>query len=426
MMRRITLSRMLRTSALVAVASLPGLALAQSLPAQQVQVTPRGTVITPGSSIARPEDTGIRMHTNIKFFVPRGQVHINAASPSGIYETPASLACLYGVTTKVAGCNPKTLKANATGGSKMIAIVDAYDDPKAASDLAVYSKQYGLPAPTKSNFEVVYAAGTKPGQDPSGGWEAEESLDVDVAHALAPNAKIVLVEAASESTVDLLGAVRVAATMVAQAGGGEVSSSWGGTDFSGEEAYQSSFSHAGVVFFASAGDAPGPLFPSVLPNVVGVGGTSVIRSPAGFFQNQTSWASTGGGPSSYIRIPSYQKVVSKIVGTKRGAPDVALVADPNTGDWIYDSIPYNGQTLSWQVVGGTSLASPATAAIVNAAGSFKNSSVAELTDIYAHLGKAADFSDIKGGSCSNGGETSAVKGWDFCTGVGTPIGKAGK
>lgn len=168
------------------------------------QVVPEGTIITPSSSQIHAEDAGLRAHTNIKIFQPRGHIHINATSPSGKYENPASLACVYGVTKKVTGCNPETLTTVATGGSKVIAIVDAYDDPNAAADLEVYSKQYGLPDVTANNFQVIYGSGSKPAQDSSGGWELEESLDVDMAHALAPNAKIILVEASSASISGLL------------------------------------------------------------------------------------------------------------------------------------------------------------------------------------------------------------------------------
>lgn len=427
-MQRTTINRILGTSALVAagIAALPAISHAQALPEQRVQTTPEGTIITPGSSIVRPEDAGIRAHTNIKIFVPRGRVHTDASSPSGKYETPASLACVYGITPKVTGCNPETLRTVATGGSRVIAIVDAYDDPNAAADLAVYSAQYGLPAINGSNFQVVYATGTKPAQDSSGGWELEESLDVDMAHALAPNAKIILVEASSASNSALLQAETVAANLVAQGGGGEVSNSWGGGESSNEESYESTFSKTGVVFFASAGDSPGTEFPSVLSNVVGVGGTTITRSASGAYKNETSWSATGGGLSSFVPRPSYQSVISSIVGSKRGVPDVSLDANPSSGAWLYDTVPYQGQKLNWVVVGGTSLASPATAALVNNAASFNSSNATELAEIYANYGNATAFRDIKSGVCKNGGETAAKTGWDFCTGVGSSLGTTGK
>jgi subtilase family serine protease len=331
--------------------------------------------------------------------------------------------------TPVKGCNPTSVTTLATGGSKLVLIVDAYDDPTAASDLTVYSKQFGLPAVTSANFEVVYAAGTKPPVDSTGGWEFEESLDVQMAHALAPNAKVVLVEAASSSTSDLLAAVTVAANMAVAAGGGEVSNSWGEGEFSGEDSYESTFAAANTVFFASTGDSHGTLFPSVLQNVIGAGGTSINRNPSHVFTDQTSWVDGGGGISSQIAIPSYQaaeKKVAKVVGKKRGVPDFSFDANPNTGVVIYDTTPYEGETLDWAVVGGTSVASPALAASINAAGSFAASTVAELTTIYGDYTTKADWTDITSGNCSNKGNIQAKKGYDLCTGIGVPNGYAGK
>ena len=392
----------------------------------KVTVVPEGTIITPGSSQFRPEDAGVRAHTNVELFQPKDHPHLYNSKPTGKFENPASLACVYGVTKKVTGCNPETLTTVATGGSRVVAIVDAFDDPNVMSDLSVYSTQYELPAITGANFQVVYATGTQPIQDSTGGWELEESLDVDMVHALAPNASIILVEAATNKNKDLLQAEKVAAKLVSEAGGGEVSNSWGGGEWSKEDNLEDFFTKPGVVFFASAGDKPGTEFPSVMSHVVGVGGTYIERSESGDYTGEVSWPSTGGGPSAYVPVPTYQTAVASIVGTQRGVPDVSLDASPASGAWLYDTIPYHGNTLDWAVVGGTSLASPASAAIVNNAGHFKKLSTLELADIYAHYGKAKDFRDIVSGTCNNGGETKAVKGWDFCTGVGASIGTGGK
>lgn len=389
---------------------------------QRIEAVAGGYVITPDSSIVRPEDRGVRAHTNIHMFVPAGRTP-GSSQPYGSYETPASLACLYGVTTKVTGCNPQTLTKVATTGARAIAIVDAYDDPNAASDLAAYSAQFGLPAITSSNFQVVYASGSKPPVDSTGGWEMEEALDIEMAHALAPKAKIYLVEAASASTSALLAAETKAAQLVASAGGGEVSNSWGGSETSNEESYESKFTGQNIVFLASAGDSPGTGMPAVLHNVVSVGGTTVKRDSSGNYLRQIVWSSTGGGDSTYVPIPSWQNIVSGKVGTHRGTPDVALVADPSTGVWEYDSYPYNGQVLDWLVIGGTSVASPAVAAIINSAGTFAASSTAELTLIYQNGKTQADYTDITQKSCPNGG---SLPGWDFCTGWGTPLGLNGK
>ncbi len=401
-------------AALTVVLVLTGLAPAQIKPVS-------GKVFTPDSSIERPGDIGVRAHTNIHLFLPTEP--LQNARPFGApyagyaYETPASLACVYGLVTAVAGCNPNTVTANPTGGAKMIAIVDAYDAPKAASDLAVFSQQFGLPAAT---FRKVYASGRRPPHD--FGWELEESLDVQWSHAMAPNAQIVLVEAASSSYADLMAAEAVASKLVNAAGGGEVSNSWGGGEWSGETAYDSYFVKPNVVFFASSGDGPGTLFPSVSPNVVAAGGTTVRRNPAtGSFLSEVAWDSAGGGVSYYEARPSYQSGIASLAGSYRGVPDLSFDSNPITGVWLYDS-----DLGGWWIVGGTSVASPSLAGVINSAGGFAASSNAELTSIYGNLGVTADFRDITAGYCGPYSGYSGAAGWDFCTGVGVVNGKVGK
>jgi hypothetical protein len=134
-----------------------GVAHAAADPLQQIQVTPLGTIVTPGASLELPEARGRAAHANIHILHPAEPR--TTAGPYGVWETPASLACLYGLTKQVAGCNPRTLKTVATGGSRVIAIVDAFDDPNAMADLVTFSTQFGLPAVTAANFSVVYASG---------------------------------------------------------------------------------------------------------------------------------------------------------------------------------------------------------------------------------------------------------------------------
>jgi subtilase family serine protease len=412
--------------AVLACAPLAPRAYADPDLAQQVRRTISGTLVIPGSSVQRPQDAGRIAHTNVTIFVPN-DVPFGAKHPRGRYETPASLACVYGLTASVAGCNPKTLTTVAHGGSRVIAIVDAYDYPTADKDLAVFSLQFGLPAPTKDNFQKIFAGGTRPPQDPTGGWELEEALDIDMAHALAPNAKIVLVEAASDSLTDLLAAEVAANNLVANAGGGEVSNSWGSSEFPGEQRFAGFFGGPNVVTFAAAGDSYGVLFPSVLPNVIGVGGTSISRTASADFRSQLSWEDSGGGPSGYLPTPTFQAGVTSKVGTTRGTPDIGLIADPLTGVWFYDSTPYtlqfSVQKPFWSVVGGTSVASPAAAAIFNSRGAFAYATSMQLTKIYNDLGVPAHFTDIVHGPCANAVSGHASIGYDFCTGVGTPVGK---
>ena len=388
--------------------------------AATAQIRPTGgKVLVPASSIEQPTDVGRFAHTNIQIFLPKELLREQTSGPpyaGYAYETPASLACVYGLVTAVAGCNPNTVTKVPVGGGRMIAIVDAYDAPNAASDLAAFSRQFGLPP---ASFQVVYASGVQPAHDM--GWEFEESLDVQWAHAMAPEAKIVLVEAASNSFADLMTAEDVASKMVNAAGGGEVSNSWGGGEFYGENAYDSHFVKAGVVFLASAGDYPGTSWPGTSPNVVSAGGTTVRRNPStGAFVAEAPWDSAGGGTSVLELRPSYQSKISA-VGKYRGVPDLSFDSNPVTGVWVYDS-----NVGGWNIVGGTSVASPALAGILNLAGSFYTSSNAELTAIYNKVGVAADFTDIATGYCGPYGGYTAGSGWDFCTGVGSNKGIAGK
>lgn len=393
-----------------------------------------GQVRIPDTSIEQPEHIGRQAHTNIKLFVPTGgmanlQPPARGAAPqtapgTGNYETPQSLACVYrlvAIAPSQTGCNPGdgTLPT-AAGGARAIAIVDAYHYPTAMSDLQTFSAQFGLPAPTSANFTVVFASGTQPPTDT--GWGLEAALDIEWAHAMAPNAKIFLVEAASSGYSDLLKAVSKASSLVAANGGGEVSMSWGGSEFASQRLYDSYFVKSGVVYFAAAGDNPGVIWPAASPNVASAGGTSISRDASGNFQMELAWSSTGGGPSRFENRPSYQNGISAIVGSKRGTPDVAAVADPNTGVWVYNTGYCNG----WCIVGGTSVATPVWAGIANAAGAFATSSGSELTTIYGNLGNAADFTDIVSGTCGpNLGYISGA-GWDFCTGIGSALGLSAK
>jgi subtilase family serine protease len=405
---------------LFSVAALTVLFITASLAPAQMRPA-SGKIFTPDSSIERHSDIGMRAHTNIHVFLPTKPLQnlrpFGAPYSGYSYETPASLGCVYSLVKVVAGCEPNTVTANPTGGAKMIAIVDAYDAPNAASDLAKFSTQFGLPA---ANFQTVYASGKKPQYD--AGWEFEESLDVQWSHAMAPEAQIVLVEANSSSFTDLMVAEDVASKLVNAAGGGEVSNSWGGSEFPGEKSYDSHFVKPGVVFFASAGDGPGTIWPSTSPNVVAAGGTTVRRNPStGAFLSEYPWDSAGGGVSWVEPRPSYQSKIASMVGNFRGVPDLSFDSDPITGVWVLDT-----GAGGWNIVGGTSVASPSLAGVINSAGSFHASSNAELAAIYANLSVTAYFRDITTGYCGPYAGYSGVVGWDVCTGAGVPNGKLGK
>jgi len=405
--------------------------------AGQTAVSP--TVITPASSIANPGDVGVRAHTNIKILggPMTGPLEVSGPPFPGFYfETPASLACIYGFQPRSAGCNPNVVSSNPTGGSKAIAIVAPFDDPNAYSDLQTFSAQFGVEPITPSSFQVIYApfGGLTPGScttPPPGpeppnagpyGADVEEALDIEYSHSMAPSATLYLVEAQSFFYSDLLCAVTVASNLVAAAGGGEVSMGWGGGEFPGETAFDPVFTTKSVVYFASAGDGPGVLWPSASPNVVSAGGTTLsTNASTGAFEYENTWQDAGGGLSLYEPRPSYQDRISAIVGTQRGTPDVAADADPYTGVWVLDTLVYGPGT--WYIVGGTSLSSPLVAGIVNTAGSFSASSYAELSKIYSD--PVAGFIGIVSGNCGLYIGTSARRGWDICTGWGSPRGYSG-
>jgi kumamolisin len=374
-----------------------------------------GNGIYPPSSIERPEDVGVNMHTNYILYAPTGSI-VPAAQPAG--ETPASLGCVYNlVSNPVSGCPINGTTQVPTGGSGVIVIVDAYDYPSAAADLATFSNTFGLP---QANFSVVYASGRKPTNGCRSGWQGEEALDIEWAHAMAPNAQIVLMEASSASNSALYAAVTAANSYIAAHGGkGEVSMSWGGSETSSETGSDHYFTQSGVVYFASSGDSPGVIYPSSSVNVVSAGGTQVNRNSSGAYTSQSAWSSGGGGASAYESRPSFQNAIQSIVGSKRGTPDLSFDSSGGSPVAVYNSNCYGG----WLEVYGTSVASPSLAGIINSAGAFHTSSNAENTVIYSNLGFPQYFTDVTSGSC---GTHSAATGWDFCTGVGVDHGLVGK
>ena len=399
-------------------------------------------VIVPDSSVEHPGEAGIKAHTNHLILVSTDASHQLISQPTG--ETPSSLACVYDLVRKLApGCPIATSKDLPSGGNGTIAIVGAYDYPTAYDDLSTFSKQFGLHVlpqcsrnKTDSCFQKVFATGAQPPLDC--GWAQETALDIEWAHAMAPGASIVLVEAATNNLSDLMAAVNVANAFVnptgtaAGTGLGQVSMSWGSSEFSTESDLDSNFTTTpGVVYFAASGDVGGStIYPGTSPFVVSAGGTSLIRDAAGNFTGEIAWSGSGGGTSLYELNPSYQDVISALALAKRAVPDLALDADPNSGVSVYDSTPctvtVNGATQTqagWQVFGGTSVATPTLAGIVNRAGSKYNSTDTELSTIYACYADSTcypfSFRDILTGTA---GTFSAIKGWDFVTGVGSPIG----
>jgi subtilase family serine protease len=320
------------------------------------------------------------------------------ATPSGL--SPSTIDSVYGFST-----------STKSGAGKTIAIVDAYDDPNAAGDLNAFSQQWGLPQCNSSNpcFSKVNQAGATTYPAGNSSWDLEMSLDIEWAHALAPAATILLVEANSNSFADL-----TAAEKYAGAHADYVSNSWGGSEFSGETAYDSAFtapSGRKVSYFAATGDTGGAVeYPSTSPNVVAVGGTSLLFSTSGTFSAENTWSSGGGGCSTVEAAPSIQSSFSQYAQAgcngRRSTPDVALDADPGSGVAVYDSTPYSGSS-GWWTVGGTSASTPMWAAESAVLGSTVNVATVYSTTI--------PFRDVISGSNGH----SALIGYDLATGRGS-------
>lgn len=376
------------------------------------QQMPQGTIVAPPSTLNRAVG---QVHTPLYVFIPVNNVE------SGMNgETPASIACIYGLTSPTPGC-PRTASQVPTGGTKAIAVIEQGRSPNMQADLATFSSQFGL----GGNTSIIEICTPGPPPCPSNagtGWDLETALDVQYAHAMAPNAQIVVAEFTNDPLRD--GAEQQAAQYLADNyGGGEVSNSWGyngGESWCGngncELAWDWYFQQSGVVFFASSGDyGLGTQYPSVSPNVVSAGGTSIQRDSDGNFTGESCWSGSGGGISQYEPLQQYELFVANKTGTKRGTPDWAAVADPTTGVDVYSSTYCHG----WCTVGGTSAASPILAGIVNQAGGFSGSTPRELAKTYQYYGNPVGyhtrFYDVTSGS--NG--SPAGPGWDQCTGLGS-------
>lgn len=319
------------------------------------------------------------------------------ASTSPIGLAPATIKSVYNFPTDLSA-----------GAGKTIAIVDAYDDPNIEADLNVFSTNYGLPACTTANecfSKVDQTGGSKYPKKVDVGWALEISLDVQWAHAIAPGAKILLVEANSPSFTNLM-----TAEDYAGAHADYVSNSWGAPEFSGESAYDSHFQQGGVSYFVSSGDNGTPAeYPSSSPYVISVGGTT-LNFTNNIFSSETGWSGSGGGCSLYETATNAQRNFStygqvNCLG-KRASPDVSLNADPASGVSVYDSVRYRGQK-GWWAVGGTSASSPMWAARSAVTGS--------KVDAGYVYGTSITFRDITDG---NNGSPCMI-GYDLVTGRGS-------
>jgi subtilase family serine protease len=333
----------------------------------------------------------------------------DAATPSGY--GPSDLQSAYGLTAAAAS----------QGSGETVAIVDAYNDPNAEADLAKYRSYYGLPACTTANgcFKKVSQTGSTtslPSSD--SGWSEEMSLDLDMVSAIAPNAKILLVEAKSASMANLGTAVNEAVKLGAKF----VSNSYGGSESSSDTSYDSSyFNHPGVAITVSAGDEGyGAEYPAASKYVTSVGGTALSAASNSRGWTETVWKTsstegTGSGCSSYDAKPSWQTDASC---TKRMIADVSAVADPATGVSVYDSY---GVTAGWYTFGGTSASAPIIASVYALAGT-PGSSDYPAQYPYEHTSSLNDVTSGNNGSCSTSYFCTARSGYDGPTGWGTPEG----
>ena len=370
--------------------------------------------------------------------------------------------------------------------AQTIAIVDAYDDPNAEADLGVFDQHYGLPACTHENgcFTKVNQQGLSAPLPPANGeWSIEISTDVQVAHSLCQNCHIVLVEATSDTFLNLDAAENTAAALLQAASPpgaptGEISNSWGGPEPPQDSP---AFNHPGIVITASSGDSgylnwgeynsrfeegsgwfEGPSYPASSPRVVAVGGTSLSFSkPSGGWLGETVWnnehGAGGGGCSANFAAAPWQAHATGWpavgCGAQRAVADVSADADPATGVHAYDSVPEglgtkeeatNHTVLEWITIGGTSVASPIVASAFALAGGAHGVPYPAAT-LYANAGSAGLHDVLSGGngacagvynpSCPNAftpaldcgeGHTicNAAAGYDGPTGVGAPIGLA--
>jgi subtilase family serine protease len=337
---------------------------------------------------------------------PGGKPGPAATSPSGY--APADLQSAY------------KLPSSTGGAGQTVAIVDAYNDPYVASDLATYRSTFGLTPCTVANgcFRVVSQTGGTKLPRNNGSWSEEISLDVDMVSAVCPNCHILLVEASSSSLTNLGTAVNEAAAL----GATEISNSYGGGESSSDPSYDTSYyHHPGIAVTVSSGDGGyGVEYPAASQYVTAVGGTTLTKASNTRGWTETAWSGAGSGCSTYDAQPTWQTAVSNITAHcgKRAVADVSADADPNTGVAVYDSYSYQGYS-GWLVFGGTSVASPITASVYALAGNAASVSYGSYP--YSHTTSLNDVTSGSNGSCGTD-LCNATTGWDGPTGLGTPSG----
>lgn len=340
--------------------------------------------------------------------------------------TPAQITAAYGLNA-IRFTTPGGSTVAGDGSGQTIAIVDLYHDPALQASLDAFDVRYGLPP-------ITLTVDNQAGSQINDAWSGEETLDVEWAHAIAPGARLLVVEVApgssdQEQFNNMLAAVRSAA---GTPGVSVVSMSWGYSEFSGEATYDSAFTAAGVTYIASAGDYGQVTWPSASPDVLAVGGTSLTLTASGAYSSEAGWASTGGGTSANESAPSYQATVNP--GSARSTPDVAFDADPGTGVSVCYVAPENPTGAGqWTEVGGTSIGAPAWAGLIAIADqgralgglSSLTGSTQTLPAIYALPN--ADFYKVPLTAPGGNSETNTAintPNYNTQTGLGTPVGSS--
>lgn len=364
--------------------------------------------------------------------------------------TPAQIRAAYNMPDLPApGAALTQAQAAALGAGQTIYLIDAFHDPYIAQELAAFNTRFGLPAcsvtvlgPTRAmplagasteGCELLVAASTAAGGISATapaydyGWATEIALDVQWAHATAPLARLVLIEAQDSSLASLVGAIKLANNM----GPGVVSMSFGGKEGNWTDLLDSLFASESMTYLAATGDhGPQVDWPAVAPRVLAVGGTSLRFSGAGE-RIETSWSSTGGGFSAYTLAPGYQSAAVPGVGGKafRGVADVAMNADPATGQYVARIEPGATQPV-WISAAGTSLATAQWAgvmAVANAQRALggKTPLGAPHAVLYGTIGTTPSnydnsFTDIRAGTNGDCDACAARLGYDTLTGLGAP------
>jgi len=388
---------------------------------------------------------------------------LSAAANNYSLFTPATIRAAYGLPALPTSYNNLTpAQAAALGAGQTIYVVDAFHYPNAERDLAAFSAKFGLPScktvavsPTTplplsraSNTECTLsvvpvtadAKGT-PMVDSklaayNSAWAQEAALDVQWAHAIAPLARIVLLESRNNGIVEMSQAVSMAARM----GPGAVSMSFAANEGSWTSSYDTPFRAPGLSYLAATGDwGAKAMWPSVSATVLAIGGTTLGYSGTGS-RTETAWSLTGGGVSNFTLMPSYQSTTALAAQTvyrsstksyvkMRGVADVAFNADPRSAQYVAFSAP-GSSTIGWYAFGGTSISTPQWAglvAIANAQRALKGK--APLGQglhqaLYDIGGNAANyrqaFADVMTGANGSCTACRAGAGFDIPTGLGTP------